>query len=95
MLEQIRLSLRLTNGTFDNEINDLIAACKYDLKLAGVVNIQDDDPLILRAATLYCKGHFGFADVGVKFLQSYETLKISLLLAGDYNTAAAGGDPIA
>ena len=90
MLEKIRLSLRLTNNAFDDEINDLIEACKLDLKLAGVVNFQDDDPLILRAATLYCKGHFGFADAGVKFLQSYEMLKISLCLAGDYNRL--GGD---
>jgi len=90
MLEQIRLALRLTNNTFDDEIKDLIAACKLDLKIAGVVHIEDSDPLILRAATLYCKGHFGFADVGVKFLQSYEMLKISLCLAGDYNKT--GGD---
>ena len=84
MLEQIRLALRLTNNTFDDEINGLIADCKNDLSLAGVVNVQDNDPLILRATTLYCKGHFGFADVGEKFLQSYEMLKISLCLAGDY-----------
>jgi len=90
MLKQVRLSLRLTNKTFDSEIKDLIEACKRDLKLAGVVNIVDDDPLILRAVTLYCKGHFGFADIGDNFLQSYEMLKISLCLAGDYNQS--GGD---
>ena len=85
MLEAIRLSLRLKQDVFDDEILGLIAACKIDLKLAGVVKINDSDPLILRAVTLYCKGHFGFADMGVKYLQSYEMLKISLSLAGDYN----------
>jgi len=83
MLEQIRLALRLTDNTFDDEINSLIAACKMDLKLAGVVNIQDNDPLVLQAATLYCKGHFGFADVGEKYLQIYESLKTPLRIAGD------------
>jgi len=84
MLEAVRLSLRLTNKTFDDEITNLITGCKLDLKLAGIVNYTDDDPLILRAVTLYAKGHFGFADVGEKYLQSYESLRNSLSLAGDY-----------
>ena len=83
MLEQIRLALRLTDNTFDDEINSLIAACKMDLKLAGVVSVQDNDPLVLQAATLYCKGHFGFADIGEKYLQIYESLKTPLRLAGN------------
>jgi hypothetical protein len=56
-----------------------------DLKLAGVVRISDNDPLILRAVTLYAKAHFGFADMGEKYLQAYESLRNSLTLAGDYN----------
>ena len=86
MIDAIRLSLRLTNDVFDSEILDLTEACKIDLRLAGVVNICDNDPLILRAMTLYAKGHFGYADMGEKYLQSYEMLKVSLSLAGDYNT---------
>jgi len=85
MLESIRLSLRLTGDTFDTEIAEIIEACKLDLKLAGVSTISDDDPLVLRAVTLYAKGHFGFADIGDKYLQSYESLKMSLCLAGDYS----------
>lgn len=82
MLKQIRLALRLTNETFDNEINALIAACKADLKIAGIVNISNSDPLALQAVTLYCKGHFGYADIGEKYLQVYESLKTPLRLAG-------------
>ena len=85
MLEAVRLSLRLTGDVFDTEITDIIKACKLDLKLAGIVKIEDDDPLILRAVTLYAKGHFGFADIGEKYLQAYESLRNSLCLAGDYN----------
>ena len=92
MLESVRLSLRLTSEAFDNEIIDLIEGCKHDLKLAGIVNITDDDPLVLRAVTLYSKAHFGFADMGEKYLQAYEALKVSLCLAGDYTKA---GDPVA
>lgn len=85
MLESVRLSLRKTGTEFDSEIEDIIAACKIDLGLAGIVKIKDDDPLILRAVTLYAKGHFGFADLGEKYLQSYEALRNSLAIAGDYN----------
>jgi hypothetical protein len=91
MLEAVRLSLRLTNEAFDDEIADFMEACKLDLKLAGVVKIEDDDPLILRAVTLYSKGHFGFADVGEKYLNVYESLKTPLRLAGDL---AVGGDVV-
>ena len=84
MLDAVRLSLRLTVNDFDTEITDLIESCKYDLKLAGVVKISYNDPLILRAVTLYAKGHFGFADIGEKYLKAYEYLKISLALSGEY-----------
>jgi hypothetical protein len=85
MLEAIRLSLRLTSEVFDSEIADLIEACKIDLRLAGVVKIEDDDPLILRAVTLYAKWHFGYVDDGERYQKSYDLLKTSLCLAGDYN----------
>ena len=87
MLDAIRLSLRLTVNDFDTEITDLIESCKYDLKLAGIVEIPDNDPLILRAVTLYAKGHFGFADIGETYLKAYEHLKISLCLSGEYKGA--------
>ena len=87
MLDAVKLSLRLMDDTFDTEVKDIIEGCRYDLKLAGIVKYSDDDPLILRAVTLYAKGHFGFANTGEKFLQSYESLRNSLCLAGDYTNA--------
>jgi hypothetical protein len=94
LLDDVRLSLRLTQDIFDSEIQDIIDACKRDLILSGVsasiVNRKRIDPLIKRAITLYSKGHFGYADITEKYLQSYEMLKISLCLAGDYN--GSGGD---
>ncbi|MCL2197308.1 MAG: DNA-packaging protein [Defluviitaleaceae bacterium] len=85
ILESVKLSLRKTSDDFDSEIEEIIAACKIDLKIAGVAKIEDDDPLILRAVTLYAKAHFGFANAGESFQKSYEALKVSLCLAGDYN----------
>ena len=82
MLDKIRLALRLTNNIFDAEIESHIAACRVDLKLAGI-KINENCPLTLHAYTLWCKGHFGFADIGEKYLQVYESLKTPLRLAGD------------
>ena len=86
MLDKLRLALRLTNDVFDDELDALVAACKADLKVAGVVNIKDSDPLIFQAIVLYCKGHFGFADIGEKYLNVYESLKTPLRLAGDLSS---------
>ena len=83
--EKIKLALRITSNAFDDEIDDLIESCDRDLQIAGIVRIKDDDPLILRARILYAKWHFGYADAGESYMRSYEMLKVSLRLAGDYN----------
>ena len=88
LLDRIRLDLRLISKDFDTEIKGHITACKVDLRTAGIVNINDSDPLTVQAISLYCKGMFGFADVGIKYLEIYESLKTPLRLAGDL----AGGD---
>ncbi len=45
MLEKVRLALRITTTTFDEEIKDLIAAALADLGIAGVSNEDESDPL--------------------------------------------------
>lgn len=74
ILDKIKLSLRVSTDTFDQEITELIDAGLKDLKIAGV-NYSDDevDPLILRAVTTYCKMNFG----DVESDQSYDRLKAS------------------
>ena len=65
---------------------DIDAACKLDLQLAGVVNINENDALIIRAVTLFVKAEFNYQNAADRYRQSYEALKMSLCLAGDYNT---------
>lgn len=86
-LRAVKLALRITNTAFDDEISAIISACKTDLKLAGVNNIKQDDPLIMRAITLYAKANFGYSEDSEKYQRSYDMLKCSLSLAGDYNAA--------
>lgn len=86
MLKKIKNALRIDGENHDEEIQDLIEAAKADLKLSGVKKISEDDPLIIRAITLYCKTHFGYDNDSERFMQAYEALKIHLALSTEYNT---------
>lgn len=95
MLDKVKNALRVKTAAFDDEIQDLIDACKADLRLVGV-NVPEEkaaegetpaaaDPLITRAIILYAKANFGYSDDSEKYRQAYDYLKCSLSLAGDYN----------
>lgn len=84
LLEKVKLSLQISSNSYDDELNDLIEACRRDLRLSGVNYTFDSDPLFVQAAKLYCKAHFGDNDSNEKFLHSYQALKISMSLSGDY-----------
>lgn len=86
MLEKVKLALRIKSNILDSEINDLIEACKIDLSISGVKKIEESDPIIARAIILYCKANFGLDNKeSEKYQNSYNLLKQSLSLCGDYN----------
>jgi len=88
LLDDIKLTLRISNTAFDGEINDLISAAQSDLKLSGVLEskVNDDtDPLIKRAIIVYVKANFGWNNPDAERLQhSYNMLKIHLALSQEY-----------
>ena len=87
MLEKIKLSLRINNSAYDDEITDLINACKKELELAGIAssNIDEDDEMIIRAVTLYCKANFGFDNSDAdRYINSYESIKTFLCTNTQY-----------
>lgn len=86
MLESIKLALRIKSSAFDEEIYDLISEAKLDLKISGVVKIDEYDPLISRAIKTYCKANFGLDNKDSdRYQASYESLKQHLSLCGEYN----------
>ncbi|MCR1952999.1 head-tail connector protein [Clostridium sp. DSM 100503] len=86
MFEKIKRNLRISIDAFDEDIRDLIEASKKDMKSHGVKKIEEDDPLIIRAVDLYCKGHFYLDNKDAeRYLESYESLRDHLSLAGDYS----------
>ena len=85
MLEKIKKSLRITTDELNEEIEDLIEAAKLDLSISGVEKIEDDDKLIIRAVTLYCKAQFGYDNPEAdRFQQTYDSLKTHLSMSSDY-----------
>lgn len=94
MLDKVKLALRVTASAFDEEVTDLIAAAKADLRLVGINVPKDEegspakavgDPLIERAIILYAKAEFGYNGDGERYRKAYDYLKCALSLAGDYN----------
>lgn len=88
LLEDVKLALRITSSAFDNEVEDLIKAARQDLILSGVSQnkAQDEnDPLIKRAITVYCKAHFGYDNPEAeRFQRAYDMLKAHLTLSQEY-----------
>lgn len=86
MLEKIKQALRIKSNSLDLEIQDLIESAKADLNISGVKNLDEEDPLIIQAVKTYCKANFGLDNKdSEKYQKSYDLLKQSLSLCGDYN----------
>lgn len=85
MINSAKKWLRITTSTVDEEIEQVIQACLIDLKNGGVEAIDLEDPAIQQAVKLFLKSQFGYDMNAERFGQSYEFLKKSLALSGDYN----------
>ncbi|WP_026089370.1 MULTISPECIES: head-tail connector protein [Bacillus] len=86
MLEKIKKALRISHDQLDDEITDLIEACKLDMKISGVNVINETDPLIIRAVITYSKANFGLVNEdSEKYTESFKSQVIHLATCGDYN----------
>lgn len=91
MLDKVKLALRITTTAFDSELEQLIAAAKSDLGIAGVVLPVDTsgnlDQICERAIITYCKINFGEldrADMYDRLKASYDEQKAQLSMATGY-----------
>ena len=87
LLVDVKQCLRISNTSFDTEIQDLIDAAKADLVLSGVLEskIVDTDLLIKRAIIIYVKANFGFENPDYdKLERAYNSLKNHLTLSQEY-----------
>jgi len=85
MLEAVKTALGIAADVYDDEFNQLIAAAKADLRLAGIVAIGDTDPLIITAVSSYCQANRGTdTDKRIAYKEMYLAQKRNLWLAGEY-----------
>lgn len=90
ILTRVKQSLRIVSDDFDDEIQDLIDACKLDLGTAGVVIPNTLDTLVLQAIKTYCRAHFGVPDNYDRLKASYDEQKAQLSMRTGYTTWANG-----
>ena len=83
-LPAVKTALRISTDAYNNEILDLIKAALKDMDIAGIVNNNDSDPLILRAIITYCRLNFGQPDDYDRLKLSYDEQKAQLSMATGY-----------
>lgn len=81
---KVKLALRVVTDDFDEEIEDLIDAACLDMGIAGIVDTDTTDPLIIRAVTTYCKMNFGEPDEYERLKSAYDEQKAQLGMATGY-----------
>lgn len=83
-LESVKLALRISTAAFDAELNTLIQAALMDMGVAGVIESDETNALILRAVITYCKMNFGEPDEYDRLKRSYDEQKAQLVTATGY-----------
>lgn len=84
-IDRIKQALRVTHDKLNADIASDIDACLADLRVAGVIYADEEDPLIFNAIKLWCKaGHTDDTVKAAEFMKRYEALKASLTMAEGY-----------
>lgn len=88
LLENVKRALRVSHNALDEaEIVPLIEAAKKELAIAGVVAVEESDPMIIRFVTAYAKAHFGYDNPEAeRFERIANSIKSTLSQVGGYNT---------
>ena len=84
MLDRVKIALRITSNTFNDELNGLIASAQLDLGVAGVVLPAELDELCKTAIITYCKMNFGNPDDYDRLKMAYDEQKAQLSMATGY-----------
>lgn len=99
MVRKIKTALRISHKNLDLNIESNINAALLDMKRLGIETFKKDndgnmilendkkqikDTLVEKAVELYCKAQFDFQGKGEQYQKSYEALRDSLSLSGEY-----------
>lgn len=86
ILGKVKLALRIVTDDFDEEIQDLINACLEDLGIAGIIETDTSNALLIRAIITYAKMHFGDESDSMydRLKKSYDEQKAQMQMATGY-----------
>ena len=84
IFEKVKRNLRLMTDVYDEDIQDLIDAACVDLGIAGVDNVDETDPIIVRAICTYAKLNFGEPEDADRLKRSYDEQKAQLSMHTGY-----------
>lgn len=84
MLDRVKMALRITSNTFNDELNGLIASAQLDLGIAGVELPAELDEICKTAIITYCKMNFGNPDNYDRLKKAYDEQKAQLSMATGY-----------
>lgn len=89
LLDDVKISLRVTTNAYDSEINDLINSAKKDLQIAGImesvtVSTADMNKAVVTAIKTYCKMNFGNPQNYENLKKSYDEQKAQMSMSTGY-----------
>lgn len=83
MLNDIKVSMRITHDKLNSDIQRNIDACMLDLKRVGVC-VDKPSGLLTKAAELYCKAEYDYLGKGERYKKNYEDLRNAMSMSGEY-----------
>lgn len=89
ILNKVKLAIRISHTKLDDDIRDNITGCLADLKVHGIQNVEESDPLILNAVKLWCKSIYTDDTAkAAEYMSRYEALRDCLKVAKGYGWEA-------
>lgn len=99
LIDDIKVSLRITTDAFNAEVQMLIDSALYDMERTGVnpelLTLEDGvlgNAFVKNAVTAYCKAHFGYDNSEAERLDDSYRRIVCDLLNSSQNIAAIAHD---
>lgn len=88
LLDEVKLSLRITHSALDTDIQAEINSCKDDLIRVGWLDelVLDTDVRVVEACKLYLKGRYDYQGKGQQYMEAYKDFRDATAMNEDYNT---------
>lgn len=84
LIDEIKLSMRISHDALDSDISSNIAACQMDMQRVGITSFgTSTSTLTGKACELYCKAQYNFLGKSEQYQNNYEKLRDAISLIGE------------